>query len=696
MSHLIVRHPYVIILGLIFSAIISWLYYHKDKNFSDIKRLWVYTMAFLRFVSIFLLFLLLADIIIKSLRHIRNRPIIIWLQDNSQSIPLATDSSYIAGYLANMQKVVKELQQDYDLRFFVFDKSLKQAAQPDFKGTYTDISGALEQIRQRFYNENVGMIILASDGIYNTGINPAITAANLPYPITTILLGDTNQHQDIKIDRIRTNEIAYLEQQFPVQAEISAYSAKGNKLKVSLFMNNRLISQKEITVTSANYQTKVNFFIKAQNPGKKLLTVKVQPLAGERNKANNIQTAVIDIINSKEKILILSAFPHPDIAAIRRILSHTPTYEVRFSYLNKFHGKLDNYSLIILYQLPTEKNSVENIFSQISASNKPVLIICGGKTDYNRLSAMPLGFKFSPVAGSFDQSQPMLNEAFVMFVPDKKFKQLQDNLPPLVTVYADFQNINSKNILLYQKVNNIPTGKPLILLFDYSPLNNNKLGIILGEGLWRWPMAEYKNTHSSSQTEKLFTQIIQYLTASSNKKRFIVKVNPVIDQNQNIIFTAELYDKSFNPVTQPLVKLNVRDSAGKTFNYIMEARSGYYFLDIGKFSSGIYTYVAQTQLGDQDFVEKGSFAVKPINKEAVDLMADKKLMQKLSLTTGGKFLTSNEITQLHKLLEKNENLKSIITTEMIINDLLNHKLIFFIILISLSLEWGMRKFFGNL
>ena len=696
MSHLIVRHPYVVILGLIFSAIISWLYYRKDKNFSDIKRLWIYTMAFLRFISLFLLFLLLSSIILKTLKHIRQKPIIIWLQDNSQSIPLATDSSYIAGYLANMQKVVKELQQDYDLRFFVFDRNLKQAAQPDFKGSYTDISGALEQIRQRFYNENVGMIILASDGIYNTGINPAITVATLPYPVTALLLGDTTRHKDVKIVRIRTNQIAYLEQKFPVQAEISAYYAKGNKLKVSLLMNNRLISQKNITVNSANYQTKVNFFVKAQSPGKKLLTVKVQPIAGERNKSNNSQTTVIDVINSKEKILILSAFPHPDIAAIRRILNNIPTYKIKFSYLNKFHGKLTDYNLIILYQLPTEKNPAENILSQISATNKSVLIICGGKTDYNRLSAMPLGFKFSPVSGSFDQAQPLLNDNFVIFVPDKNFKNLQDNLPPLLSIYANFQNISSKNILLYQKVNNIPTGKPLILLFDYSPLNNNKLGIIFGEGIWRWPMAEYKNTHSSSQTEKLFTQIIQYLTANNNKKRFIVKVNPVIDQNQDIIFTAELYDKSFNPVTQPLVKLKIRDSSGKTFNYIMEARSGYYFLDIGKFSSGIYTYVAQTQLGEQTFVEKGNFAVRPINMEAVSLQANKKLMEKLALKSGGKFFTVSQYSQLLKYLKNNDKLKSIFTTRMIINDLINQKLIFFIILISLSLEWMLRKFFGNL
>ena len=58
-----------------------------------------------------------------------------------------------------------------------------------YKDKVTDISRFFEEIYDVFSNQNLGTVIVATDGIYNQGNNPVYVGNKLNVPIFSIALG---------------------------------------------------------------------------------------------------------------------------------------------------------------------------------------------------------------------------------------------------------------------------------------------------------------------------------------------------------------------------------------------------------------------------------------------------------------------------------------------------------------------------
>jgi hypothetical protein len=64
------------------------------------------------------------------------------------------------------------------------------------------------------------------------------------------------------------------------------------------------------------------------------------------------------------------------------------------------------------------------------------------------------------------------------------------------------------------------------------------------------------------------------------------------------------------------------------------------------------------------------------------------------LQSGGQLFYKNQLAELEKAIEQNENIKPVIYKQNEVKELLNLKWIFFVILGLLSLEWFIRKWNG--
>ena len=696
MINIQIEHPFLLIFGFVLSILVAFVFYYKDKKFNHLPKKLIYFLAFLRFFALFMLFLLLSNPLLQRTIKVKQKPILVFLLDNSRSIPLAIDSTKLAKYTNLIMKQVSSLNQKFDIKIFTFSDSILNQNKWNFTGNFTNISLALNDIEQMFINQNLGAIVLVSDGIYNRGTNPEILAHNYPYPVYSILLGDTTEYKDLQISNIRTNPIVYVHEKFPIQVEIKAKNLAQKNITLSIQINNNTLAQKNVFIDKKYFTHKTTFYIKSPAVGKILIKAKITALPEEKNILNNSKTAIINVIDSRQKILILSNFPHPDIATIRRSLSNIPTYKIDYHNYNKFSGQYSDYDLIILYQLPGEKTNLSKLKNFFESGSKPILFICGLKCDIIKLKQLNLGLNFTPIPGTKDQAQGVLNKEFDIFSINQELDKILQNLPPLIVPYLDFEQISQNNILLYQKINDITTHKPLIMFLPTSPINNNKLGIIWGEGLWRWRMNIFRNTKTFKVFDELIQQIIQFLIINEDKKRFKVKVNPIIEQNQEVKFTAYLYDLTYNPITQAQVKLFLKDSSGRVLKYIFEQYLDNYHLNIGKLPQGVYTYHATAQWKDKEFTEKGSFVVRSNNIEALNLQAKKDLLEKISAYTGAKLFFSDQIKQLADSLIINEQINTLVYTKEDIKQIIEFPFLIFLIVFILGLEWFLRKFYGNL
>src|SRR6201996_6636897 len=162
--------PVCLLVGLLY----AWVMYRQPVNLSDRFR---YILFALRAFVVFLIALLLVSPLVKSVSYKPEKPIILVAQDNSESIKLfpapgAKQVSPTGGDLEGALSKLKTLLGDgYEVHEFHFSHDLADGLTNNYDGKQTDISAALRQLNDRFVNQNVGALVLATDGSYNQGSN---------------------------------------------------------------------------------------------------------------------------------------------------------------------------------------------------------------------------------------------------------------------------------------------------------------------------------------------------------------------------------------------------------------------------------------------------------------------------------------------------------------------------------------------
>jgi len=121
----------------------------------------------------------------------------------------------------------KKPKADYEVKEYAFGSEVREGINFEFKDKASNISDLLGNVYDLYSNQNLGAVIMASDGIYNEGSNPIYAGTKLAAPIYTIALGDTIAKKDVIIKRIFNNRIAYLGDKFTIQIDVSAINSVG-------------------------------------------------------------------------------------------------------------------------------------------------------------------------------------------------------------------------------------------------------------------------------------------------------------------------------------------------------------------------------------------------------------------------------------------------------------------------------------
>ncbi|MFN6037381.1 MAG: hypothetical protein ACK452_02850, partial [Bacteroidota bacterium] len=134
----------------------------------------------------------------------------------------------------------------------------------------------------------------------------------------------------------------------------------------------------------------------------------------EVNKYNNSATFVIEVVDNREKILILASAPHPDIAAIKSAIESNNNYEVETFLAGEFSGTLKSYGLVICHKLPWNNNSA--IKAEIENKSIPHLIISNNPGDNFS------GIGINGPQNKFNESEGFFNSNFSLFTVSDALK----------------------------------------------------------------------------------------------------------------------------------------------------------------------------------------------------------------------------------------------------------------------------------
>lgn len=673
--------------GLLFALA---LYYRERRSeFSTAgKRL----MMFIRFISISLISFLLLSPLFRIQVKLEDKPRLLVFQDNSRSVPENNDSVFYQNeYGKKLDRLIEQTGDKYDTELFYFSDEVSRGGELDFGGMRTNISGVFGFLENIYSNRNVGAAVIATDGIYNAGRNPAYSSLSLNFPVYTLALGDTMKRIDLRINDVNFNEIAFLGNEFPIEVNVHADKMQGNDIKLQVKKNARILASRQITITDDVFNQDVRFYLEAASTGLQKYSIEVSEFERESNTANNQQDIFIDVIDTRLKILVLYNSPHPDIAALRSVLSQKEQYEIDVYPVEQFPGNMEQYNLLIFHQLPSGSFASVKIREETAAVGIPVLYILGSQTNLGFFNNMKSGLRISDQMG-FEDAYPALNENFNLFTMSESLRAAINYFPPLRVYFGNYLASNSAQVMLDQKIGNLKTQKPLIL---FNTTMEEKSAVIAGEGLWRWRINDHVRNQSQSNFDELISKIVQYLSLKVDKKQFRLEIDKVMNEFDDIKIRAALYNENYELVNEAEVNLIITDDKGKEYPFIMGRKGDAYFLNAGSLPPGNYSYRAFTKRNDQRLEESGSFTVKKSNLEKTVLTANHNLLYRLSAKYNGNIYYPAEMEQLQEELLENKTASSVLSYRQKYTELLNLPWLLGVLLFLMAAEWFLRKWQGS-
>ncbi len=694
MSNISFSYPHwYIILCILLGVAYAVILYTRSNTFKDHKWLhWVLGIA--RAVLVSLLAMLLLSPQIKSLLTETKKPIIVLAQDNSESVVSSLSDQEKSDFEQNFQQLQEKLGEDYEVRSYSFGSEVREGMEFSYTDKVSNISEMLNTVYDQYSNQNLGAMILATDGIYNEGSNPIYAGTKLAAPIYTIALGDTTPQKDVLIKRVFHNKIAYLGDKFSIQVDVAAQNCAGaNTSLVVKKVGGGAAQTFPIKVDKNNYFTTKEVILDADKSGVQRFLISVNKVAGEVSSVNNNKEIFIDVLDARQKILILADSPHPDLHAIKSSMEKNKNYEVEIKYATSTTVNIPSYDFVILHQLPSTSHPINTILSALKNNKKPVLYIVGSQTDLPKFNSTQNMLQINATTQSTNDVQASIASNFSLYKIDAVLENALPKFSPILAPFGEFKEGPNTSVLAYQKIGKVETKYPLII---FGESNGAKSGVVAAENVWKWKLFDFLENKNHDVFEELLSKCIQYLSLKEDKRKFRVSLDKnIFNENEQLIFDAELYNQSYELINEPDASLSVKDEKGKEYNFTFDKVGNAYRLNAGLLNVGNYRYTAKTFSNGEDLTYNGQFSIRPIQLESFETTADHSLLKLLSDKYGGSMINPASMASIGQVIKDKGNVKPVIYESTKTRSIINIRWILALLIGLLVFEWFLRRYFGS-
>ncbi|MCH2043648.1 MAG: hypothetical protein MK212_05860 [Saprospiraceae bacterium] len=678
-----------VLVGFIYAVAL----YYRNKSFGEKSRSLNLGLGALRFSTVTIICLLLLSPVMKSTITEKKAPIVVLGQDESQSILTSFTEEEKKAYTDKMNALKAKLSEKYDLRTYSFGENVRKDLELKFEDKATNMAAFLEEVFDLYSGQNLGTVILASDGIYNQGNSPLYSGARLNVPIFSIALGDTIPKKDLVVKRVYNNKIAYLGDQFSMQVDLAAFNCGGAVSKLVVTRKGRKVAEQVVNVDNNDFFTTVEFVLDADRSGVQCYSIRVSPVDGEVSTANNSKDVCMDVLDARQKILLLAESPHPDIAALRRMIDANKNYEVKIAYADDLKTGVGEYDFVVLHQLPSKRNTITPVLNELKTKKIAHMYIVGTQSNLGLLNKNQNLLRIAARSTLTDDVEGILSSKFNTFTLNPKLADEIYKFPPLTAPNGNFSARADATVIFTQRIQTISTKYPLLL---FGEEDGTKKAVLAAEGIWKWRMFDYMQHKNHDLFDEVFGKLIQYLSNKEDKRKFRAFANSTIyNENETISIDAELYNNNYERINEPEARLEVIGEGGKSYPFTFNKTSNAYVANIGYLPKGDYKFTAKTELDGEALQANGAFSVRPLQLELFETTADHQLLNTLSTKFGGKVVYPSNMDGLIEMIDAQGVAKPLLFDTVKTRSLIHLKWIFFLLLGLLTLEWFLRRFNGS-
>lgn len=696
---------------------VSYLYYFRTlPPLSGVRR--IFSLVLRALALVIILFLILEPIL-RLLYQQKEKPVVAVLLDNSASMKIEEPGGvrgdslrFIADYLNTLQS-----RDSLQIRPFAFDLSTSPWNGDSLKFVVdgSNIDQALASVFDSLSGENLQAIVLASDGIYNQGANPLLSASNRPLPVYTVVVGDSSVPKDIAVRRVQTNQITYVNKELPVEVIIWQNGFSGQKALLTLSDGDRVLAQRSITFGKSGFEQREELTVIARQAGDFNYSLKIQVLPGEITDRNNQQSTRVQVLKSKIKVLVVSGSPNFDRRSLSYAGDQLKDYDFTLLtekstgqyYEQSFReAKLDSQDLFIFYGFPTkttDSGQLRELMKQVSGRRVPVLWFLARSLDLQKLrefeSLLPfeISSQLFPLENQFVKlsSGGRLHPVTRLDENETANDLLWRELPPL-EVYQQLKMREGGQVLLELDTRQGPATaqtRDLVVCYVYRQ-NEIKYLVFNGTNFSNW---QYQLT-DDPERDRFFVHLMERMVRWLVNRDDIhqVQIQPVqriYNVGEQIIFSGQVYDDFYQPVSDARVVVNVSSDTTRFSDEMIAEGNGFYRQIFSGLPEGEYNYQVVADRKDKAIgTRSGKFTVKPFFLEFQQIPANYTLMRQLAENTGGAIYRPKQFTE--EFPEK--KLESRIQYTFSEYFLRNYWYWLALVLALLVTEWFFRKRWGLL
>ncbi len=658
-------------------ALSFYQYIFKAGNRNKVNLL----LAFLRFISIFgLLLLLINPVISRSTYETEKTPLPI-VVDNSGSVK-ELKSDAVALELYKKLSSDSGLKEKFDIQPYQFDSGLSLLDNPDFKGKQTNLEEVAKSLKSINKNKSFPTILI-SDGNQTEGNDYVYSfdAANKVYPL---VLGDTTTFLDLRVSNLNVNKYAFRKNKFPVEVFLQYSGTKNISANFQISQGNNVLEKQSVNFSPDKKSAVINVLLPAENTGLQVFKASVTSKEQEKNSYNNTKNFAVEVIDQRTEIAIVSSLNHPDLGALKRAIETNAQRHVTIVKPGDLKS-LQDYNILILYQPDA---SFRPVFEANGNAQVNTLIITGSDTDFNFLNQQQSAMSFK-MSSQTEEYLADFNAQFNLFALDNIGF---GNFPPLLHPFGTVKATDNVNVLLSSRIRNIATNQPLLA---FSESKGRRTAFLIGENIWKWRLQSHVDNRSYEKFDVFLDKTVQYLASDNKRKSLVVNHETFYNSGDAIEITAQYFNKNYELDEKARLTITVSNRETKAVKrYDLLKSTNSFKVNLDGLPAGKYTFSVKEL--NSNTVYNNYFEILDFDIEKQFVNPDLPKLNQLAAQTRGKTFMPNQVETLVKTLMADENYKAVQKTVTRKIPLIDWIWLLVLVAVSLTSEWFVRKYHGML
>ncbi len=668
---------YLILSIIIAGGLSYYQYFFKNRLPNKTHKF----LSIIRFLTIFGILLLIINPKITKHTFQIEKPFLPVFVDNSASVD-HLKSTETTNEIFKTISENKKLSEKYTIQNYAFDTEVTLSEEFNFKGKQTNIDKIAKNLKSVYKNKQYPTIII-SDGNQTIGADYVYSfqSQNKIFPV---IIGDTTQYIDLKINQLNVNKYAYLKNKFPVEVFLQYNGTKPVNAEFVITKGNTTVIKQNVLFNKQNSSQILNLLLPAEEVGLQVYKAQLRSSEEEKNTYNNIKNFAVEVIDQKAEIAIISSINHPDLGVLKRVISNNKQRNVNIIRPSEYSAGTD-YNVVILYQ---PNGTFKSVYEILKNRNVNSWVITGKNTDFNFLNQQQKYFTFK-MGGQAEDYLPHENPQFNAFAYDD-FGISQ--MPPLQNLYGTITDNLGSNVLLWSKIRNIETNMPLL---SFVESEGGRHAFLFGENIWKWRLYTNFNNDSFDQFDTFVDKTIQFLTSNNTRKSLLVNHESFYNSGDILEITAQYFDKNYEFDQNAKLSIRITNKETKEVkNYDLLKGNNIYRVNFDGLSHGKYDFTITEATSKTSYSSR--FEILDFDIEQQFINPDVAKLSQLASQTQGAVFYPDQVQQLIDELIQSEDYKAVEKEIIKKIPLIDNILLLIVIALLLAIEWFVRKYNGML